>query len=373
MSTTDAKQIVETATNAVIDAVREPSWNHAFVKFNNQDSVLMSMSIPDDELLGLLHDNRIFAFNKSQAGDDASSSSNEQNVILDLLTTAKYRAMSAMYLIFRLLDNSSLLLIFILSIIDIDDLQKSFIPASDDIALLSTIGLEVFYDVMLYTHKYWILQRLSIHIGFVLYIFYPLIVVWKSSNGDYKPHELQNVIIALSVRFSAFIFEECVDIAIDGVLNNDLLKLQNQSDQEVRVDPERDVEQNEDQPLLEKITSLFSWSKFKKFMDVSNDFEMPQNVDYVGSFFAWSPKSVFTRDVWGRNQFPFWLICILCFVPFIVAVILLFFIIVLCLLAFSIPVTLAYVFAAIRHRTCKWRILEEKVRSSNFWKELTHF
>jgi hypothetical protein len=164
-----------------------------------------------------------------------------------------------------------------------------------------------------------------------------------------------------------------VDIAIDGVLNNDLLKLQNQSDQEVRVDPERDVEQNEDQPLLEKITSLFSWSKFKKFMDVSNDFEMPQNVDYVGSFFAWSPKSVFTRDVWGRNQFPFWLICILCFVPFIVAVILLFFIIVLCLLAFSIPVTLAYVFAAIRHRTCKWRILEEKVRSSNFWKELTHF
>jgi hypothetical protein len=49
------------------------------------------------------------------------------------------------------------------------------------------------------------------------------------------------------------------------------------------------------------------------------------------------------------------------------------FIIILCLVAFLIPVMLAYVLAAICHCTIDPRILKEKVKSSNFFKELTHF
>jgi hypothetical protein len=327
------------------------------------------------ELLCLFHDNRIFAFEKKQASDDASSSSSEQNVLLDLLTTPKYRAMSAMYIIFRLLDNISLLLIFVLSIMN----NGFTIPTSAEWALFSAIGLEVFYDVMLYTHKYWTLQRLSIHIGIVLYCVYAVIVAWKHSNGDYTPNELHTVIVVLSIRFFTFIIEECVDIAIDGELHNDLLKLQNRKDQETkdqetrehqetREDPERNVEQNEIDT-----SSLLSRSKFKSYMDVSNAVKMPQDVDYKGSFFAWGSKSVFTREVWTKDQFPRWLVYILCFLPFIVAFIILVLFIILCLVASLIPVILAYVLAAICHWTCDRKILKKKVKSSNFFKELTHF
>lgn len=209
--------------------VIQPSWNHAFVTFNNQNSVLLSMTVPEYELLCLLHDNRIFAFKREQASDDASSSSsNEQNVVLNLLTTPKYRAMSAMYIIFRLLDNITLLSIIVLSIIN----GGLTTPTPANLALFSAIGLEVFYDVMLQTNKYWILERLSIYIGIVLYGLYTGIVAWKNSHGDYKPDDLEIAIAVLITRFAAFFFEECVDIAIDGELHNDLLKLQNHRNKE---------------------------------------------------------------------------------------------------------------------------------------------
>ncbi len=342
----------------------QPSWNHAFVTFNNQNSVLMSMSVPIHELLCLLHDNRIFAF-KRQASDDASSSSNEQNVLLNLLTTPKYRAMSVMYIIFRLLDNINLLLIIVLSIMNVG----FTIPTPAQAALLSTIGLEVFYDVMLYTHKYWILQRLSIYIGIVLYFVYAVTIAWKNSNGGYTLHELHTVIVVLSIRFFSFIFEECVDIAIDGELHNDLLKLQNHGDQAKRVDSER----NAGQTLERNTSSLLSCSKFKSYIDVSNTVKMPQNIDYKGSFFAWSAKSVFTKEVWTKKEFPRWRVYSLCLIPFIVAVILSLLLILLCLVAALIPVMLAYVLAAICHCECNPCRLKEKVKSNNFWKELTHF
>lgn len=128
---TKIKEVVATTSDTVINAIREPSWNHPLVTFNNQDSVLMSMFVPIYGLLCLFNDNRIFGFRRSQTSDETSSSLNEQNVILYLLTTPKYRAMSVMYLIFRLLDNSSFLLIIVLSIMNAD----LTIPTADDVAL----------------------------------------------------------------------------------------------------------------------------------------------------------------------------------------------------------------------------------------------
>jgi hypothetical protein len=384
----------------VAKTAMQPSWNHAFVTFNNQASVLLSMSVPKYKLLFLLHDNRIFAFKREQVSDDASSSSsssNEQNVLLNLLTTPKYRAMSVIYIIFRLLDNIFFLSIIVLSII----YGGLTTPTAANLALFSTIGLEVFYDVMMQTNKYWILERLSIYIGIVLYGAYAVIVARKNSHGEYTPGDLLTVIVVLITRFVAFIFEECVDIAIDGELHNDLLKLQKQKSKEksdeisrhpvqnpeqnddISVHPDQDPEKEERQPLLGEQTysSLSSWLRsiwiwFKSYMDVSITVKMPQNVNYKGSFFAWSPKSVFTEKEWTEDQFPRWLVYILCFLPFVVTFILLMLLFLLCLVASLIPVILfmlIYFAVAIRYCTFNPEELKGKVMSSNFWKELTHF
>jgi len=202
---------------------------------------------------------------EQKSSDDAvASSSSEQNMMLNLLTTPKYRAMSALYIIFRMCDNSTFLLIIILSLMNLIAGNEPQIiwPQGTDLALLLTIGLEVFYDVLLYTHQYWFLQRLSIHIGLTLFAIYGIIVTIK----QYSPSDFTLVFRVLIVRFVAFCFEELVDIAIDGELHNDLLELsnlrsqqnqqqqqskaENQSPKQNEITDEETEEDNPSTPLL---------------------------------------------------------------------------------------------------------------------------
>lgn len=211
-------------TKKLVNSLKQPSWNHAFVSFNNQSSILISRPIPEYNRLCLLHDNRIFAFDLRKKTDEPSSSSSctEQNILLNLLTTPKFRAMSAMYIIFRLMDN-----VFFLGIIVLTISNGRFTTLSKaDYSVISAIGLEVFYDIMLQTNKYWILERLSIYIGLVLYCIYVGIVWYKHSHGDYSPHEFHLVELFILIRFIAFVLEESVDIAIDMELHDNLLQLQ---------------------------------------------------------------------------------------------------------------------------------------------------
>lgn len=362
--------------------VLQPTWGHAFVTFNNQDSVIMSMDVPKDELLCLLHDNRIFAF-KRQASETTSSSSDEQNVMLNLLTTPKYRIMSSMYIIFRLLDNTGLVLLIILSIMK----WQLTIPSSAQMVLVSALGLEVVYDVMLFTHKFWILQRLSLFIGLSMYIFYAGLIYWNFSIGAYTSNDLQIVCYAVLVRFCAFLFEEFVDIAIDGQLHNDLLKLKNPKIDVQNNEEQQDMQNSEEQPVLQnnelqpivqnnedEPNASCCCSNFKKYIksyiDVSNSVMMPRNVHYEGSFFAWSPYSVFNENVWSNKQFPRPLIIFLCLIPASVAVLLIF----LITLIFIIPALIILFFVSfcllICNSTCTMRILLDSARK--FFKELMH-
>lgn len=148
---------------------------------------------------------------------------------MNLLTTPKYRSMGFMYVVFQLFDNLNLVLIVVLTVVDLEEpvqgtltASASYIklsyPSTAEYVLLGALGLELFYDVMLFTHRFWILQRLSIYVGVFLYAAYGVIIYLNYLSGDYKtPREFHIVLGVLVLRSTAFIMEECVDLMVDGV------------------------------------------------------------------------------------------------------------------------------------------------------------
>jgi len=278
------------------------------------------------------------------------SSTPEQNLLLNLLTTPKFRALSAMYIIFRLLDNLSFLIIIVLSI----ENRQWTLPTPRDFALFSAIGLEIFYDVMLQVNKYWILERLSLYIGIIMYVIYATIIACKYAREDYSAEQLQLLISVVAIRFVAFILEECVDVAIDGELHNELLNLK-----------PADVELG--QLETDEATSLRE-GKFETYWNLRS-ITMPPGVVFKGSFFAWSAYSVFDDDVWGTKQFPAWLFWTLCLIPFVVAVILIVILGTVCFFASLLPLVLTLLFGYLCCGTCS----PTKILASNFFKELTRF
>jgi len=314
--------------------------------------------------------------------DSSSSSTTEQNIILNLLTTPKYRAMSVMYIIFRLLDNISLLSIIVLSIIH----NGLTTPTLANISLFSAIGLEIFYDVMLQVNKYWILERLSVYIGIILYVIYTGIVAWKNFRGEYTPEDLQLVAIILSIRFCAFLFEEGVDIAIDGELHNDLTELNNKPKQlknlksnqedEKKEEEKKEEEKKDKKNDNEKSNGDYNnkiIDKIRRYTSVSLNVDMPDNVKYRGSFFAWSAYSVFNENVWNNNPFPHWLVILLCALPACIAILFTIGLFILCFFASIIPILTYYFIFVIVYCTCNPMTIISKGIISNFWKELSHF
>jgi len=103
-----------------------------------------------------------------------------------------------------------------------------YCPNSKRLNTICSIWSGYFYKVIDQVNKYWILQKLSVYIGVLLFVVYGWIIYFKNANGDYKPYDLYLVCTVISFRFIAFILEEFVDIAIDGELDHDLSKLQSQ-------------------------------------------------------------------------------------------------------------------------------------------------
>ena len=158
----------------------------------------------------LLYDNRIFAFKQTNGADAGSgSSSREQNLLLNMITTPNFRIMSSLYVLFRLIDDVNLVAIIALSFMN--GTFALAIPTADQIALLAAFSVDAFYEVMMGVNRYWFLQRLSIYVGFALYAIYAAIISWKFANPDDGIHQgnnLQLVLFIVGLRFVAFIFEE---------------------------------------------------------------------------------------------------------------------------------------------------------------------
>ena len=309
------------------DTLLSPKYLFASAKdavtVNNQDSSTMKLRVED--MVFVLHDNRIYAFySRAEAivadKSSSSSSSPEQNILLNMLTTPYFRALSMIYILFRIFDNTALVVIVVISIIE----NKLAIPSSSTIALFGTVGLELFYDVMLNVNKYWPLQRLSFFIGLVLYFMYFTIVLTKHATGELSNRELHITAIVLAVRFVTFLFEEMVDVAIDCCLHNALNSIQKiQFDPEVKPTAQTRELSTLPQQQTDVITTPFigvgqvlvSLGEKLRLLEVT----LPAGIEYKGSFFAWGTTSVYDIGQDGEGletgYFDWHLICALLAIP----------------------------------------------------------
>lgn len=333
---------------AVEDAGRD------FVSVNNQSSTPMKMRL--DNWVFVLHDNRIYVFDyplereENAREEDASASktsSAEQNLILNILTTPYFRALNCIYFTFRLLDNTALVIIFVLSVIN----HAFTTPDTTDLSLYSVIGLELFYDVMLTVNKYWSLQRLSFNIGLLLYVLYFSVVLWKYSVvQQFSAFDATVVASVLGFRFISFLLEEATDVAIDCCLHNaivDLSALSSTADgatyrsasmsyfeQLVTYMRGSDASDRANSVATDQTDDQFT--QHEKWLSSTigqlrgllraHDCTIPKGVVYEGSFFAWGTVSVYdvhdeltamgpSRSLLQTNHVPWPLIKTLLTVP----------------------------------------------------------
>jgi hypothetical protein len=219
------------------------------VTFNNQNSVLLRAET--DIHVCFLHDNRIFVFKKipsagdennfivrnpNQVRDNVSIESAPEvphmedlvtNIILHMLTSPKYRLLNSMYVAFSLLDNAFLLTIIVLNILGFAQGEYSVTGALSretayKVPVAVMIILELFYDLMHNTTKFWIFQRLSIYITICFYVMYYAAVGFLGPSAEYDIVLLQTLI---TLRLIAFALETLVDVCIDMNIHNDLILL----------------------------------------------------------------------------------------------------------------------------------------------------
>jgi len=230
---------------------------------------------------------------------------------LELLTTPKYRALYTPYTLFRLADNTGFIGVIALCILNaFEGNGQGFRDFNDkELALFSAIGLNIFYNTMLQTHKFWGLQRYSFYLGLLFFCSYFALVFWNNAGGGYDDGELKLVLTVLSLTLFFFLGEACIDVAIDAELHNDCLRLQ-----EMKVlDASQELDSKD--PLLIQ-RGAGSW--ISRYLDVGNTVVFPNDVTYGGSMFAWGIYSVFAKDVWSKSRVPFWVTVLLCAGPNVV-------------------------------------------------------
>jgi len=179
------------------------------IKHNNQTTVFMCYPYKDNEHIILMHETRLFYFKMSAT----TKKGDIQECMLDLLTTRKYRLLQILYIIFRLTDNIMFIALIISTVLhtDISELETSII------LIFIVIGIELFYDLLNYTTKIWILCRLNIYLAVLFYISYATVFALVAVP--------KIVWILYGIRLGAFIAEEMMDFALDLEMHNDLLKI----------------------------------------------------------------------------------------------------------------------------------------------------
>jgi len=123
------------------------------------------------------------------------------------------------YFVFRLFDNSALVAIIVISLYN--GILSS--PTAADLALITAVGIESFYDIMINVNKYWVLHRLSFYIGIVLYVIYFSIVSYQFHHDEISSHQFNVIMGVLAFRLAAFLLEELTDIGIEFCIHNLLL------------------------------------------------------------------------------------------------------------------------------------------------------
>lgn len=238
-----------------------------------------------------MHDNRIFGF--EHRSENVTLDRDEIRAeLLTLLTVPKYRILSSLYFVFRLLDNTALLAVVVLSIINGSFTQ----PTAASLLLFGVVGVELFYDVLLQVSQLWIMRRLNLWFGIVLFGAYFAIAGWEHAEYDeeFPDKDYHAVIYILVARLGLFLIEESLDYAIDVELDHDLRDFSDSSTQD-RADGS-----------IACLWCCCCWP----CLSVGNQEAVAAYLDpnecrgqigneatfkYVGSFSAWWSYSVYTR------------------------------------------------------------------------------
>lgn len=161
---------------------------------------------------------RIFYFSRSSLADDAEYARAVEHMtklILGMFTTRKYRVLTSLYLLWRILDYA-MLVALVATLFFNDDKATDFASVmSDNQWIFAVVALEVFYDVLEFIVKIWIVNRLSIYIAISLYALYGL--AFYRYELLYLDEDNALVLILFGLRFVAFVFEELIDFCIDLV------------------------------------------------------------------------------------------------------------------------------------------------------------
>eukprot|EP01084_Bolivina_argentea_P278247 475268_1 len=258
--------------------------------FNNQNTVLMVARSSRGDIM-LMHETRIFYFNRKRRNPKendlsyAEAAQHFTNLILAMLTTRKYRLLTSFYLLWRVLDYG-MLVALVAALFFTGDTKKFDSIIWNNIFIFLVVGLEIFYDVLEFIVKIWLLNRVSIYIGFALYILYGAAFSYPNFSGNTKNIWDPLVIWLLSLRFAAFIFEEVIDFCIDLELESDFAE---------------GTIMNLDVPYCTK-------NRFQEniaLMGISEKdctIELAKGWEFKGSIFVWTAKNTFTCQVTHPNR-----------------------------------------------------------------------
>merc|ERR1712032_118133 len=248
-------------------------------------------------------------------------------ILLRFQTAPKYRLLNSMYFVFRLLDNVLLVTVVVLTIMN----HRLTVPTFAQRAVFAAVGLELFYDVMLYTTKYWFLERLSLYVGLGLYVMYFVILMIISAP--------LYVWWVVGVRFITFVIEEGLDIAIDIEMHNDMIFI-----------CDKTVQDADDLRYTDIRRALLDFP------------HLPTSDFYAGSGSAWLPQSAFADETYSREPFSPWCFRWLYIIPLIACAPF-----AACLAVFvGIPLGLSVLVDRLWH-------FRRRVKGTSFWHEMTHF
>ena len=259
---------------------RKRKESESKTRYNNQNSILMSaVTGKDDEYyIMVAHDTRIFYFlttrldlvnvatNLDVVCDDLTG------VFLHLLTTAKYRILNAFYLLFQMTDRIALVSLFLNLFMAEVNLEQDYPHKELQNTVLQykwgflVLAYELFYDVMEYNVKIWILNRISIYVGILLFIAYFAVFVY------YHFFKYPIVVILFGVRVVSFIVEQAVDYCMDVEMALDL--------------------QSE---WMTEMKGIYVWDSALA-SELHRKLNIPRELKYVGSTCSWTWTNVFNID-----------------------------------------------------------------------------
>eukprot|EP01084_Bolivina_argentea_P069353 126210_1 len=200
--------------------IEEFSEKHSTQPVVNQSGTLMAARNRHGHLM-LMHETRIFYFyhDQNDIPDDCSYSeavTNLTTLILNMLSTRKYRILWSMYFAWHILDYGMLGSLIITSTLFWDTADQRF----EDVIwqykwIFFVFGIEAFYRSLKSFVQIWILNRVSLYIGIVLLSLYAITFTFYGFWTDL-------VQVLFCVRLIAFACADMVNFSIDLELEYDL-------------------------------------------------------------------------------------------------------------------------------------------------------